>query len=304
MNSPIYSPLQTREIFHLEFLRWFTRKLKAEHYCLKGGVNLRLFLKSIRYSEDMDIDIAGVRVERVKKTVMEILSARGFSDSLKSFGVEKVVAPDLTKAKQTETTQRFKIHLLTSGGEDLFTKIEFSRRGLKGSTVVESVAAPILRFYKMAPLLVSHYDTASAVRQKILALAQRSVLQARDIFDLFVLISQYTGSTHSTVPGLKPRACSPRAEHRSTIGTRCEAGLTLSPAKGGGEVSKPHLPVGKAVLKTACDNIFLVEFLQFRDTVVAYLAVEDQRTYSSSAVWDDIKLKTVHFLEEFKNENT
>lgn len=290
MNSPIYSPLQTREIFHLEFLRWFTRKLGAEHYSLKGGVNLRLFLKSIRYSEDMDIDIAGVRVERVRKIVMEILSARGFSDSLKSFGVEKVVAPDITKAKQTETTQRFKIHLLTFGGEDLFTKIEFSRRGLKGSTVVESVAAPVLRFYKMAPLLVSHYDTLSAIQQKIEALAQRSVLQARDIFDLFVISSQYTGSTHSTAPGLKPGTGS---------------GLTLSPAKGGAEVSRqPHLPVGRTVLKTACDNIFLVEFPQFWDTVVAYLAVEDQRTYSSSAVWDDIKLKTAHFLEEFKNENT
>ena len=261
MVDKISSPLQIREVFHLEFLRWFARKLEADRYALKGGVNLRLFFKSTRYSEDMDMDITGIRVDKVKKAVMEILAARGFSDSLKSFGIERIVSPDLLKAKQTETTQRFKIHLLTSAGEDLFTKIEFSRRGVKGSVVVEPVSAGILRLYKMAPLLIPHYDAASAVRQKIQALAGRSVLQARDIFDLFVLSSQYDGL------GRKP------------------------------------LQAGAAILKTAHDNIFLVEFPQFRDTVVAYLEAEDQKAYSSPAVWDEIKLKTAHFLEEFKDES-
>ena len=191
MNTEVYTPLHMREVFHLEFLRWFGRKLAAEEYVLKGGVNLRLFFKSIRYSEDMDIDVQRVRVEKIRKTVMDILGSKGFSDSLKLFGIEKVVLPDMAKAKQTQTTQRFKVHLLTSAGEDLFTKIEFSRRGLKGAMVVEPVSAQILRKYKMAPLLVPHYSAASAVAQKIHALAQRTVVQARDIFDLIaVLISQ------------------------------------------------------------------------------------------------------------------
>lgn len=60
MNTAFYLPLQMRELFHLEFLRWFGRKLAAEDYVLKGGVNLRFFLGSIRYSEDMDIDIQSV----------------------------------------------------------------------------------------------------------------------------------------------------------------------------------------------------------------------------------------------------
>ena len=131
MECKIYTSLQIREVFHLEFLRWFSRKLKSDQYVLKGGVNLRFFFKSFRYSEDMDIDIQSVRIEKIKKTVMEILSTRGFSDSLKSFGIEKIAPPNILKSKQTGTTQRFKIHLLTSGGEDLFTKIEFSRLGLK-----------------------------------------------------------------------------------------------------------------------------------------------------------------------------
>ncbi len=259
MDSKIYTSLQVREVFHLEFLRWFSRKLEAGRYCLKGGVNLRLFFKSIRYSEDMDIDIIGARVDKVKKTVMDILSVRGFSDSLKSFGIERIVPPDITKAKQTETTQRFKIHILTSDGEDLFTKIDFSRRGSKGAMVVEPVSAQILRSYKMAPLLVPHYDADSAVVQKIHALAQRSVLQARDIFDLFLLSSQ------------------------------CE-----------GAVLGEH--VSKSVLKTAYDNIYQVGFIQFRDTVIDYLEAEDKKAYSSPEIWDEIKLKTAHFLEELKNE--
>lgn len=258
MNGTFYTPLQIREIFHLEFLRWFSRKLATGHYSLKGGVNLRFFFHSIRYSEDIDIDIHGTRVERVKRTVMEILSARAFGDSLKSFGIQGIIPPDITKAKQTETTQRFKIHLLTSGGEDLFTKIEFSRRGMKGTTVVEPASSLILRSYKMGPLLVSHYDAASAVEQKIQALAQRSVLQARDIFDLFVLSSQ------------------------------CD------------QAQRESLRPGKTILKTAHDNIFLVEFPQFRDTVVTYLEAEEQKAYSQPAAWDEIKLKTAHFLDEFK----
>ena len=256
MIERIYSVLQIREIFHLEFLRWFGRKLEAGAYCLKGGVNLRFFFKSIRYSEDIDLDIQKVGIERVKKAVMEILSSRGFSDALKSFGIEKVVPPDIAKAKQTETTQRFKIHLLMQSGEDLFTKIEFSRRGLKGSMAVEPVSVEILRSYKMAPLLVPHYEAVSVVEQKIYALAHRSILQARDIFDLFLLSSQYE----------KPR--------------------------------RKRMGVSKAVLKTAHDNIFLVDFSQFLESVVAYLGHEDQKTYSAPAAWDEIKLKTAHFLEE------
>ena len=259
MTTPIYSPLQIREVFHLEFLRWFARKLEVDRYVLKGGINLRLFFKSFRYSEDMDIDIVGTQVEKVKKTVMEILATRGFTDSLKSFGIDSIVAPDLAKAKQTQTTQRFKIHLSTAAGEDLFTKVEFSRRGFKGTTVAELVSGSVLRAYKMAPFIVPHYDSASAVAQKIQALAGRVAIEARDVFDLFLLSSQY-------------------------------------------EPKRNKIEVNRTTLKTAHDNIFLIEFTQFRNQVVSYLALEDQKTFSTPASWDEIKLKVAHFLEEFGYE--
>jgi len=261
MSNPIYSPLQIREVFHLEFLRWFARKLEPDNYALKGGVNLRFFFQSIRYSEDVDIDIRRVSVDRIKKNVLEILSSPGFSASLRTFGVERIVPPDMAKAKQTETTQRFKIHLLIASGEDLFTKIEFSRREAEGVSLAEPVSARILRIYKMAPLVVSHYAAGSATGQKIQALAQRSVLQARDVFDLFLLCPQCDSS------------------HRKSI------------------------RVSRTMLKTACENIFLVGYPQFRDTVAAYLEEDDRNGYASAAVWDEIKLRVSNFLEEIKNEN-
>lgn len=190
MSKMVYSSLQVREVFHLEFLRWFVRKVKAEFYALKGGANLRFFFNSFRYSEDMDIDIQNVSVDVLKDAVMKILRASSFQEILKPFGIERIVPPNIASAKQAETTQRFKVHLVTFAGEDLFTKIEFSRRGFKGTAIVQPVQSPILREYKLPPLLVPHYDVYSAVGQKIGALAARSVVQARDIFDLYVLSAQ------------------------------------------------------------------------------------------------------------------
>ena len=190
----MYTPLQLREIFHIEFLRWFGRSVKAGRYAVKGGVNLRFFYKSVRYSEDMDLDVNSITVVALKDAVMDILLSGSFATGLKPFGIERIVPPDMGKAKQTETTQRFKAHLITVSGEDLFTKVEFSRRGFKGAIEVRPVDDAIVRAYRVAPVIVSHYDAPSAIHQKIIALATRSSVQARDIFDLHVLGTQHEPS--------------------------------------------------------------------------------------------------------------
>jgi predicted nucleotidyltransferase component of viral defense system len=185
-----YNSLQLREVFHLEFLRRLGRAVKSENYTVKGGVNLRFFFKSFRYSEDMDIDVRGIGVARLKETVMKILGNNLFRENLKPFGITGIISPDMARAKQTETTQRFKVHLISSSGEDLFTKVEFSRRGFSGNPVIGAVDDSILRAYKLTPLLVPHYDSYCAITQKLGALASRTAIQARDIFDLYILSSQ------------------------------------------------------------------------------------------------------------------
>ena len=201
----IYSQLQIREIFHLEFLKWLGRKVKSECYALKGGTNLRFFFNSFRYSEDMDIDVHAIKKDILLDVVKGILESLYFQNTLKPFGIERIIPPNIAKAKQTETTQRFKIHLITYAGEDLFTKIEFSRRGFIGQIAIESVSDSILRIYKLPPLLIPHYDIYSAVMQKIEALGARTIVQARDIFDLYILSSQYKHSKVKSIEINRPK---------------------------------------------------------------------------------------------------
>lgn len=186
----MYSQLQLREIFHIEFLRYLAADMPPGLWALKGGVNLRLFFKSLRYSEDMDIDVNGLPVASVQKRALRILASPSFRENLKTYGIAGINPPDMKAAKQTATTQRFKVHLITADGGDYFTKVEFSRRGFRGEPAAESVPAAVLRPYGMAPLVVPHYKGPAAAAQKISALLSRSVLQARDIFDLYLLSTQ------------------------------------------------------------------------------------------------------------------
>jgi len=186
----MYTQLQIREIFHIEFLRYLAADMPAGLWALKGGVNLRLFFKSVRYSEDMDLDVAGLPVDSVKKRVMRILGSPSFRENLKTYGIAAIKPPDILRAKQTSTTQRFKVHLVTSPGEDYFTRVEFSRRGFQWAPAAEPVPAAVLRPYGMAPLVVPHYPAAVAAAQKISAVLSRSILQARDVFDLYLLSTQ------------------------------------------------------------------------------------------------------------------
>jgi predicted nucleotidyltransferase component of viral defense system len=181
----VYTTLQIREAFHLGFLQEFLRKFDPKLIALKGGVNLRFFFKSWRYSEDMDLDVKTASVASVRNNVLRTLEV--LKKTMRPYGIREVILPNLQAAKQTETTQRFKIHLITSDGLDLFTKVEFSRRGFKGTVKFERVDEDLPRTYRLASVIVPHYDAASAYEQKIGALAARSEVQARDVFDLYHL---------------------------------------------------------------------------------------------------------------------
>ena len=180
--------LQAREVFHLTFLRWLTRALPLESFALKGGSNLRFYFGSVRYSEDMDVDVEGVAVHVLAEKVMAVLGSGAFADTLRTHGIESVLPPDLSRAKQTATVQRFKVHLVTRAREDLFTKVEFSRRGLDAPVLAQAVSAELLGSYRMASLIAPHYAAEAAVRQKVRALRGRREPQARDVFDLHLLI--------------------------------------------------------------------------------------------------------------------
>lgn len=179
---------QVIEFFHLLFLSHFWQLVSKNLYVLKGGCNLRFFMKSIRYSEDMDLDLETIGRETLRKNVYKILKSTPFEKTLRSRGI----AVNLVSApKQTETTQRWKIHLSVEGWNlPVQTKIEFSRRKFSGNYEFRSVDPELIRQYDLYPISVNHYVEGSAAIQKVLSLAHRRETQARDLFDLFSLIQR------------------------------------------------------------------------------------------------------------------
>jgi len=176
------SPLQAVEAFHLVFLRVLESKLARTRFVVKGGVNLRAWFGSIRYSEDLDLDTRGCESFELQETVDKVLVAPALCGLLTTLGLEVVRS---SKPKQTETTQRWKLQLGGAGrGAPLHTKIEFSRRGSEDEFVLEPVSPQVVRPYGIPAPTVNHYTAPSAIRQKIGALAGRREAQARDVWDI------------------------------------------------------------------------------------------------------------------------
>lgn len=177
---------QAIEVFHLLFLRALSARVDPALYVLKGGCNLRFFFKSIRYSEDIDLDVRTIAVPTLTKNVGAVLSAPAFARTLRS---QRMTLRNVAAPKQTQTTQRWKVQIrLDDFAQDIPTKIEFSRRRFSPDLVYEPVDSEIINGYRLYPVLVQHYTMSAAFAQKIEALALRNETQARDLFDLKLLV--------------------------------------------------------------------------------------------------------------------
>ncbi len=174
------------ELFHLLFMEQLSQKLDKRLYALKGGCNLRFFFGSIRYSEDIDLDIHTVAPTTLENTVNKILAGIVFTQLLKTKNISIL---HFSTPKQTATTQRWKIQLtLPNHTLPINTKIEFSRRDSTQGSVSEIIVRELMIAYKLRPLFISHYPAAIALQQKISALILRTETQARDVFDIYHLM--------------------------------------------------------------------------------------------------------------------
>ncbi|HOU59506.1 MAG TPA: nucleotidyl transferase AbiEii/AbiGii toxin family protein [Kiritimatiellia bacterium] len=183
-----HSPQATVELFHLILLDLLGRKTDRKLYALKGGCNLRFFLKSIRYSEDMDIDVGpGLSKDKLADLMESILVSKTLANLLT---VRRLRIVERSAPKQTDTTQRWKFGLEFDGSAVLLrTKIEFSRRGMDTETAFGPVDPLLIGTYELTPILANHYTPQAALHQKIRALATRRDVQARDIFDVDLLLN-------------------------------------------------------------------------------------------------------------------
>lgn len=187
----MWSERQAIELFHLVFVVHLGKRVDKSLFAIKGGCNLRFYCKSIRYSEDIDFDIRTMARTTLERNVDTILASSAFAQDLSA---KQIVIEHATSAKQTDTTQRWKLGIRVGGGPALPTKIEFSRRkGLDPDYKLEAVDPDLARTYQLYPVLAQHYSPEMAFRQKIVALSRRNETQARDIFDLKLLLDGGAG---------------------------------------------------------------------------------------------------------------
>lgn len=203
MAMETYSEREYVELFHLLFLAQLGRKVDKRFYALKGGCNLRFFLRSPRYSEDMDLDATGMPVHLLRDKVNGILKSRPFAQILQARGL---ALDHINDDKQTPTTQRWKLGLTVPQTErPLPTKIEFSRRGMAPGVIFAAIDPVLIGGYQLQPLMTNHYAREAAYVQKIGALLDRKEVQARDVFDLDLLLRS------GVQPGALPKELRARA---------------------------------------------------------------------------------------------
>lgn len=198
------SDAQAVEFFHLAFVQVLQGRLNQDRYVLKGGANLRYFFESVRYSEDIDLDVSGIERWELEEKVDGLLGSPPLRVLVRGGGL---VVESSSKPTQTETTQSWKVALARTGrDEPLRTRIEFSRRNGDRRHVLESVPARIVAPYALRAPSLRHYQAEAATEQKVAALAGRSETQARDVFDLELLLRPKPALTATLPAGTCERA--------------------------------------------------------------------------------------------------
>ncbi len=192
------SERQAVELFHLCFLRLLSAGPDRNDFALKGGCNLRFFFDSVRYSEDLDLDVARLPPHTLRQRVSKLLDGQPLALTLRSRGLS---LSEWSAPKQTETTQRWKMSLAIDGRAlALHTRVEFSRRPTTEEAEIAPVVGSVLAEHRLMALLLPHYPLATALRQKVFALVGRSAVQARDVFDLAVLLAKGGGILDALAP--------------------------------------------------------------------------------------------------------
>lgn len=185
------------ERFQLAFLLVLSAQM-PRGWCVKGGVNLRAFYGSPRASKDVDFD-AFITADRAQDRVSKLLRSSSLVGELRR---GQIVLVDIHLSKATDTTLRWKPELRFQARYTFRTKLEFSTRNTtesdeqvdwllrhqRTSTIDEGLR---VRHSMAVGPTATHYDPMAAYAQKVVALAQRSVSKARDIFDINWLITNF-----------------------------------------------------------------------------------------------------------------
>lgn len=260
------SPVEAREAVHVLLLRKLQEVQDTRAVILKGGVNLRLFHGSPRYSEDMDLDGEADARLAIRSTVRGIFEDREFTRSLTRLGL-RGVDPKEGPNKDTETTFRYKFHVLAPGSQSYGTKVEVSFRARNEADsfeLAEPDPARVGRYLAAdEDLMVQRYGRDSAIRQKIEALAGRTRIEARDIFDIHMLLGEEEAASPALLDFLA-----------GSIDSR--------------------------TLELAHARALELEYPEYESLVVRFLEDGARERYRSRERWDVLRLTTAALIEEVR----
>lgn len=259
MPPPSLSPVAARELVHLLILQRLVGLRDGGGVTVKGGVNLRLFFGSVRYSEDMDLDGTREASAAIRSCLKGMFEDREFTEHLQRHGF-RGLDPGEGPNKDTETTFRYKFGVIVGGSVRYPTKVEVSFRARHPADriVVEPPEAGILKSFGLAALKLRHYVREAAVRQKIVALAGRREAQARDVFDLDVLVrDRITDELIALLAKALPRQ-------------RLEEGY---------------------------ERALGISYREYEGQVFEFLAEDIRSYYGTQSTWDEIRLRTAALIE-------
>jgi predicted nucleotidyltransferase component of viral defense system len=253
------SPVAAREIVHLLILRELTAIRRASAITVKGGVNLRLFFGSFRYSEDMDLDGSAQAREALRDNLKGMFENSDLTRRLQALGVREL-DPGEGPNKDTETTFRYKFGIVVAGGIRYPTKVEvsFRDRHPADEAMLETPQSEILRTYGMDVFAVRHYVREAAVRQKLVALGGRREAQARDVFDVHVLVPDPAPDT-----------------------------LVQFLAK----------ELGASRLEEAHARALAMTYAEYEGQVIEFLSAEARPRYGTEGAWDEMRLRAAGLIE-------
>lgn len=175
--------------FHIAFLTALAQSADIRDWALKGGGNMRFYYGSRRFSEDVDLD-ATPAAHTFTAKIERAFESRLLDQQLAAIGTRMT---DAYAKDRTSTKERWNVKLAIPGTPVdqgvASTKIEISYRpypAIPRETVVETVAPAIMAAYggRLVSPQMTRYLPSSAVGQKIIALADRSETQPRDVYDL------------------------------------------------------------------------------------------------------------------------
>jgi Domain of unknown function (DUF1814). len=177
--------LEVAEAFHLAYLVVLASVAKPDTWALKGGGNLRFYFDSLRFSEDIDLDVH-VAATQMRPRIERAFDSAALAKLLAAVGS---TVEYLNPKERTATKEKWTIGLRNAvAGEALvYTQVEFSypEYGLGSYISIEAPkSAPALSHPPIPSPVIAHYVARGALIQKVTALADRRHTQPRDVFDI------------------------------------------------------------------------------------------------------------------------